>query len=239
MMKEIITGVVIVVFAGACLESSPESTNVTIKASTVSSTGKTSSNGRIAANSVIITDFKINLSNIKFELDEEDSRHSESPVYEDQKLMGPFQLDLLNPDETLNQTIASLDIPSGVYEKVEVRFDNSATGTELAGKTYVIKGTIDGVPFICWSDEDTKIELDFENAQVDVVANGDALITNIKISIDALLARFTELAKAGTLKDTDGDGVIEITTENDDDNRSLGREVKGLLETECHIDDKD
>lgn len=239
MLKKLITGISIILLAAACMESSPESSNVTIKASATSSTGKTSSSGRVAATNVAITDFKINISRVKFELDEEDDRFDDTPEYEDVKLTGPFLLDLLNPNETLTQIIASVDLPSGTYEEVKFKFEKSIDGGEMSGKTFLIKGTIDDKAFIIWSGEDAELEVDFENADKDVLAGGDGLIVNIKIKIDALLTRITELVKAGLLKDQDGDGIIEITTLDDDGHSSIGKEFKDLLEDECHLDDKD
>lgn len=239
MLKKLITGISIALLSAACMKSSPVSTNITVKASATSSTGKTSSSGRVAATNVAITDFKINISKIKFELDEDDDRYNETPEFDDIKLNGPFLLDLLNPDQTLTQIIASVDLPSGTYEEIKFKFDKSTESGEMSGKTFLIKGTIDDKAFLIWSGEDAELEVDFENADQDVLAGGDGVIVNIKIKIDALLARITELAKAGALKDLDGDGVIEITTLDDDGHSSIGKQFKDLLEDECHLDDKD
>lgn len=239
MFRKLFPVLALAVILTACLESSPVSTTVSVKASSYSSTGKTSASGRVETSSVAITDFKVNISNIKFELDEDDDRYDKSPIYEDTKLTGPFLLDLLNPDQTLDQLIASVDLPSGTYEKMEVKFDNSTDSGELNGKTFALKGTIDGKEFILWSDEDAELEVDFENTDDDIAAGGGEIIVNIKIQIDALLARIVQLAKDGALKDVDGDGLIEITTKGDDNSSSIAKEFKKLLEDDCHLDDKD
>jgi hypothetical protein len=41
------------------------------------------------------------------------------------------------------------------------------------GKTYLIKGTIDGKPFIIWSAKRCELEVDFEDLAKDFTVNGN------------------------------------------------------------------
>ena len=112
-MKKISILAVLVLAISSCTNDSTSEGNVTLKASAFSSTGKTSLTARTAAAStVVITDFKINIANIKFETDMEDMMYDKDPMHEDIKLMGPFLLDLLDPNKTLTQIITSVAIPN-------------------------------------------------------------------------------------------------------------------------------
>lgn len=224
----------------SCTNDSSSEGNVTLKATAVSSTGKTSLTARTAAAStVVITDFKINIGNIKFETDMEDMMHDKDPMHEDIKLMGPFLLDLLDPNKTLTQIITSVTTPNAQYEEIEFKFQKSLVAGEMNGKTYMIKGTINGTPFIIWSDKDAELEMDFEDHNKDFTVTGNEMSLNIKIQLDALMLKLTTLANQGLLLDTDGDGVIEISTGFDDGHSLFGEECRDLLENETHLDDKD
>lgn len=224
----------------SCTNDSSSEGNVTLKATAVSSTGKTSLTARTsAASTVVITDFKINIGNIKFETDMADMMHDKDPMHEDIKLMGPFLLDLLDPNKTLTQIITSVTTPNAQYEEIEFKFQKSLVAGEMNGKTYMIKGTINGTPFIIWSDKDAELEMDFEDHNKDFTVTGNEMSLNIKIQLDALMLKLTTLANQGLLLDTDGDGVIEISTGFDDGHSLFGEECRDLLENETHLDDKD
>ena len=241
-MKKISILALLVIAASSCSDNQTDSTsgNVTLKASAVSSTGKTSMTARVAAAStVVITDFKINIGSIKLETDEEDVRHTEDPLHEDVKLTGPFLLDLLDPDKTLSQIITSVSIPNAKYEEIKFKFQPSTLAGEMNGKCFMIKGTVDGKNFVVWSGKEVELEMDFNDPAKDFTVNSNDISLNIKIQIDAIMAKITALAGQGLLVDTDGDGVIEITTGSDDGHHDLGELIRDLLENETHLDDKD
>ncbi|WP_231557120.1 hypothetical protein [Flavobacterium sp. AED] len=224
--------------ASSCTDNPSVNGNVTLKASAVSATGMTSTTARVAS-SVTITDFKINIGNIKLETDEEDVRHNEDSIHEDIKLVGPFLLDLLDPNKTLSQFITSVNVPNAKYEEIKFKFEKSIQPGEMEGKTFLIKGTINGKNFIIWSGEDTELKMDFADPTKDFTVNSNDVTLNIKIQLDALMAKLTTLANQNLLQDTDGDGVIEISTDNDDAHHDLGEQIKSLLEQETDLDDKD
>lgn len=238
-MKKISIFVLAALAISSCSNNPSTSGNVSFKASTVSTTGKTSSTARTAASTVVITDFKVNIGNIKLETDMEDAMHSTDPSYEDVKLMGPFLLDLLDPNKPLSQFITSVDVPNAKYEEIKFNFTKSLIAGDLEGKTFLIKGTINDKPFVIWSAEDIELEMDFMDPTKDFSVNDNSVALNIKIQLDALMAKITTLANQGSLLDTDGDGIIEITTGNDDGHSTLGHQIKELLENETHLDDKD
>ena len=239
-MKKTILLFLITLIVISCSDNSSTTGNVSLKASAVSTTGKTSLTGRIAASStVVITDFKFNIGNIKFETDETDVRHDFDPSHGDVKLTGPFLLDLLDPNKPLSQFITSLNVPNAQYEEIKFKFTKSLVEGEMLGKTFLIKGTINGKDFVIWSAEDTETELDFSDSTKDFTVNDNNLNLNIKVQLDALMEKLTEFSNNGLLVDTDADGIIEITTNVDDEHSSIGRILKKLLEDETNLDDKD
>jgi hypothetical protein len=102
----------------SCSNDSSNSTsgNVSLKATALSTKGKTSLTGRAAASTVVITDFQVNIGKIKLETDSEDAMHDKDSLHEDVKLVGPFLLDLLDPNKPLSQFITSVDVPNAKYE---------------------------------------------------------------------------------------------------------------------------
>ncbi|MFT5714646.1 MAG: hypothetical protein ACI9WT_001208 [Flavobacterium sp.] len=239
-MKKTLILALLVIMMSSCTDNSSTSKNgnVTLKASAVSTSGLTFSAARMAS-TVVITDFKINIGNIKFETDEDDDRYNDEPSHEDVKLMGPFLLDLLDTNKTLSQTIASLAIPNAKYEEIKFKFETGIEVGDMFGKSILIKGTIDGKEFVFWSDKDVELEIDFNEPSKDFTVNSNDISLNIKIQLDALMAKFASLASQNLLLDTDGDGVIEISTRNDDGHHDIGELIRDLLEHETHLDDKD
>ena len=238
-MKKISILALLAFVISSCTKDSATEGNVTMKASAVSTTGKTSLTARTAASTVVLTDFKVNIGNIEFETDMDDAMYSSDPIYDDVKLVGPFLLDLLDPNLTLSPFITSVNVPNARYEEIEFNFEKSTAVGEMNGKTYLIKGTINGKPFIIWSDENAELELDFEDRNKDFTINSNDISLNIKIHLDALMNKLTTLANQGLLLDTDGDGVIEISTGTEDGNNDIGDFIKNLLEQETDLDDKD
>jgi hypothetical protein len=205
-MKQISILALLVIMASACTnDSSTTSGTVALKASAISSTGKTSLTARSAVTStVVLTDFKINIGNIEFETDMEDDRYNMYPFHEDVKLTGPFLIDLLDPNNTLSQIITSVNVPNAKYEEVEFNFKKSLVAGEMNGKTFLIKGTINGKAFMIWSTSDAELELDFEDATKDFTVNGNDIALNFKIHLDAIMAKLITLENQNLLVDRDG-----------------------------------
>jgi hypothetical protein len=239
-MKKISILALLVIVVSSCSDNQTDSTsgNVTLKASAVSTTNMTSATARIAS-TVVITDFKINIGNIKLETDVEDDRYDTDSLHDDVKLAGPFLLDILDPNKTLSQIITTVNVPNAQYEEIKFKFEKSIQPGEMEGKTFLIKGTIDGKNFVVWSGKDAELEMDFADPTKDFTVNSNDVTLNIKIQLDALIAKLTSLASQNLLHDTDGDGVIEISTDNDDGHHDFGEQIKSLLEQETDLDDKD
>lgn len=220
----------------SCTQDNTTDGNVTLKASAVVS--NTNLTARTTTDPVVVlTDFKVNIGSIKFETDVEDERHSEDPTHEDVKLNGPFMLDLLDPNTTLSQIITSLSVPDAQYEEVKFKFTQSLVDGEMLGKSFLIKGTVDGKNFLISSSRESEVEVDFEDASKDFTINSNDLTINLKMSLNGIITRIKTLAGQGLLTDTDNDGVIEITTNSDDNHHDMGEGMRDLLEHETHLED--
>ena len=237
-MKKLSILGLLAIMASSCSDNASTDGNVTLKASAVSTTNMTSATARMAS-TVVITDFKINIGNIKLETDVEDDRYDTDSLHDDVKLAGPFLLDILDPSKTLSQIITTVNVPNAQYEEIKFKFEKSIQPGEMEGKTFLIKGTIDGKNFVVWSGKDAELEMDFADPTKDFTVNSNDVTLNIKIQLDALIAKLTSLASQNLLHDTDGDGVIEISTDNDDGHHDFGEQIKSLLEQETDLDDKD
>lgn len=235
-MKKLSILGLLAIMASSCSDNVSTDGNVTLKASAVSTTNMTSAR---MASTVIITDFKINIGNIKLETDVEDDRFDTDSLHDDVKLAGPFLLDILDPNKALSQIITTVNVPNAQYEEIKFKFEKSIQPGEMEGKTFLIKGTIDGKNFVVWSGKDAELEMDFADPTKDFTVNSNNVTLNIKIQLDALIAKLTSLASQNLLLDTDGDGVIEISTDNDDGHHDFGEQIKSLLEQETDLDDKD
>lgn len=220
----------------SCTQDNTTDGNVTLKASALVS--NTNLTARTTTDPVVVlTDFKVNIGSIKFETDVEDERHSEDPTHEDVKLNGPFLLDLLDPNTTLSQIITSLSVPDAQYEEVKFKFTPSLVDGEMLGKSFLIKGTVDGKNFLISSSRESEVEVDFEDASKDFTINSNDLTINLKMSLNGIITRIKTLAGQGLLTDTDNDGVIEITTNSDDNHHDMGEGMRDLLEHETHLED--
>jgi hypothetical protein len=237
-MKKLSILGLLAIMASSCSDNASTDGNVTLKASAVSTTNMTSATARMAS-TVVITDFKINIGNIKLETDVEDDRYDTDSLHDDVKLAGPFLLDILDSNKTLSQIITTVNVPNAQYEEIKFKFEKSIQPGEMEGKTFLIKGTIDGKNFVVWSGKDAELEMDFADPTKDFTVNSNDVTLNIKIQLDALIAKLTSLASQNLLHDTDGDGVIEISTDNDDGHHDFGEQIKSLLEQETDLDDKD
>jgi hypothetical protein len=240
-MKKIAILSLFALVAIACSkDNSANNGTVTLKASSAFGTAAKSAFSARAVATVTLTDFKVNIGRIKFETDEQDERHNSSDSeFEDVKLTGPFLLDLLDQNQNLSQIIASLNIPNGRYEEIKFKFRQSTIAGEMNGKTFLIKGTVGTKQLLIWSDKELEVNVDFEGHNRDLVINGDNISLNIKLRLDALIAKINDLASQNLLLDGNGDGVIEISTSNVDGNQEIGNIIKDLIHREEHLEDRD
>jgi hypothetical protein len=204
---------------------------VTLKAS---STITASRSAKGTPPAVVLSDFKVNIGSIKLHLDEDSNDSIEDNI----RLKGPFLLDLLDLNQSISQFITTVNVPNGKYEKVKFKFVRSAVPGDMLGKTFSIKGKVYDKDFIIWSQKELHLKIDFEDDD-DIVLNNNDVLLNIKIKLDAIIKKISELDALDAIKDGNGDGVIEISTTEVDGNKKLGDLIRVLLESNCHLNDKD
>lgn len=184
------------------------------------------------AGTIVLNSFKVNLKEIEFELDD-DNQSDDDGFFDgddDIKLNGPFELSLLNSPAA----ITLVDIPNGKYEEVEFKMDkNENSSSPMYNKSIEIKGTINGVPFVYWDDEDEEFEVDYEETNKDITVTGNTIEIVFDFDLNSVLSS-VDLSQA---KDGDGDGVIEIGPSDDDGNSSIADMLDDKLEEFTELDD--
>ncbi|WP_340202325.1 hypothetical protein [Ascidiimonas sp. W6] len=198
-------------------------------------TNAASINNRSFNGEVILSEFKVNLSEIEFEVDDEyydNSDHKSSDddwdndgsydSEDDIELEGPFELDLLSEQVTF----AQISLPNATYEEIEFEFDkNENPSSDLFNKTVLIKGTIGGTPFEFWTAFEEEFELDYEDASKNIVVDSNSSTIVITFNLDLLLS----VIDFSTAVDGNQDGLIEIYNNDPDNNDALADQIKNKL----------
>ncbi|WP_133758715.1 hypothetical protein [Gelidibacter sediminis] len=148
---------------------------------------------------------------------------------DDIELQGPFEIDLLAGNSI---PLASIEIPNGVYEEIEFEFDKSENqDSELFGKSMKLTGQIDGVPFVFWHDFDEEIEIDYEDANTNLVIDNNINEVRINFDLNSVLGMI-DLTSA---TDGNADGTIEISPEDEDGNTDLAELLKDAIKTQIDL----
>ena len=228
----------------SCSENEETSSKVTIlsKATVISPT----SGARIQSE-IVLEEFKINIREIEFEYDEPDAESetdSETEVeniYEDVKLKGPFELNLLdNSGAGLDQIITSTDIPNGNFEEIEFKLHkNEVSSDNMYGKSVYASGNINGIPFVFWHDTDEEFEIDFEDVNQNIILTGESLQVIINFNLGLLFNADTGI-DFSQVADGNENGIIEIHPDDADGNSWLADILKDALEDATDlIEDQD
>lgn len=247
--KILASGLLAISLLAGCSDNDDSGSNgklsISASASFSGTTAKSGTAKMVNAN-VDVTEFRINLKEFELEADfEEMEMEGESEMendeswdddgfydYEDEiELEGPFELDLMDGQITF----INASIPEGVYEEIEFKFGKSTDpDSELYGKSILIEGTIDAVPFVFWHDFEDEVELDFEDAAADITISN----TPEGVVIDFDLAQIFNGAVGVDLtvaKDGNGDGLIEISPSDPDGNNDLAQTIRDLIKEEMDL----
>ncbi len=234
-------------------ESDGEGTlKVSAMASIENGAGKGISSGKNVNTDVFVSDFRINISEFELELDESEYEvefESESESggelefeiewdddgyfnYEDEfELEGPFELDLLAGEISF----LTVDVPNGTFEELEFKFDtNTNSESDLFGKSVLIQGTVNDIPFVFWHDFEDEVEVDFENPEFDIAIRDNT--EGITIEFD--LSRIFDVVSGIDLSqaaDGNEDGTIEISPQDEDGNNALAEEIRELIKTATEL----
>ncbi|MBL7472193.1 hypothetical protein IS446_05250 [Robertkochia sp. 1368] len=189
-----------------------------------------------------ITTFLINMEEFELEIDHEDDDYDgedDDEMWDDDgyydsedefELEGPFVVDMLAGKVEL----MNINMPMGPFDEIEFDFEKSDDPESiLFGKSILVEGTFEGVPFIFWHDFMDEIEVDFEDVEKDIVITEGTESVTIYFDIANMfsLEQGIDLSEA---KDGNGDGVIEISPKDEDGNNQLAHDLKEALK--AHID---
>ena len=178
------------------------------------------------ADRVALESFKINIAEIEIEFDDDDPLFYDDHHYATEyEFKGPFEIELIrdgNPFEVI--ILNDVELPAAAYDEIEFEFDkNKNPNSPMYGKTMIIKGHIDGIPFIFWSDKEIEMEIEFDEL-VYVNDAHNALLT-VSFDLGALLNPALGGLDITSAKDRNGDGLIEIYKNDPDGNSDLANSI--------------
>lgn len=200
------------------------------KATITNTTPKNSSSAKGLFNNLNITSLKINIKNIEFGVNENEGEHMNpnDSIYHDLELDGPFLLDLASGNTTID--IANVQIPNNVYDKVQFELNkNTNPNSTIFGKSIEIKGDINGVPFIFWTDAEEEMKVNFSATNTNIVVNGTTTTTTINFNLNTIFGAASTIDFSLAV-DGNTDGIIEISPDNIDGNADLADLIKNLFE---------
>lgn len=186
----------------------------------------------ITDNKVVVNSFKINIKEIEFDMDDDFSNGDGFYGDDDDiELKGPFELNLLGgPTE-----IVGLNIPNGVYEEVEFKMHKSNnSSSDMFNKSIKMEGTINAVPFIFWHNVEEDFEIDYEDTNQQLVVKEN---NPVNVVFDFDLNAVLSAIDLSTAVDGNKDGIIEISPNDPDGNRSLANKIKDKIKDFCDLED--
>ena len=181
-----------------------------------------------AINGIAIETFTINIGEIEFEFD--DDNNNNGLTYSEITLKGPFELDLVKDGQGQVVTLINgLNLPETGYDEIEFEFDkNENPISEMYKKTLLIKGTINGTPFIFFTEEEFDMEIEFEEP-VDLSEVESAIIM-VSFDVQALFDPAQGGIDITNAQDGNGNGIIEIYEDDPDGNKKLAEKIEDHLE---------
>jgi hypothetical protein len=181
-----------------------------------------------ALSGVAIETVTINIEEIEFEFD--DDNNNNGLTYSEIKLKGPFEIDLVKDGQGMVVTlIDDLNLPETGYDEIEFEFDKSENPiSEMYKKTILIKGTINGTPFIFFTEEEFEMEIEFEDP-VDLSEVQSAIIM-VSFDVQALFDPTQGGIDITAAQDGNGNGIIEIFEDDPDGNEKLAEKIEDHLE---------
>lgn len=218
------------IFSSCSKDDDEVKNKLAIKFQATYPTSKSADFKSILVDGVVLESFKINISEIEFEFDDDDPLFDDDSIATDYELDGPFEIELMKDGNPLEAIIVNnVELPAAAYDEIEFEFDkNNNRNSELYGKTAIIKGNIDGTPFIFWADDEIEMEIEFD----ELFYLDDARNALLTVSFDLSALFNPALGGIDITNATDGnqDGIIEIHPNDTDGNRELAKLVWKRME---------
>lgn len=252
----IISAILIMAITFSCSkESTPLTTSGTVnlkaKATLINLAAKSNISKKNLSN-LTISSFKINIKNIEFDrdmdgdsnhnsnhgsnLNEESNLNHNDSTYTNMAMQGPFELDLVANDTSIS--IATTNIPNNNFNEIKFELHKSTDPlSSIFGKSIEIKGEISGVPFIYWTSEEEEMKVTFNSTSTNIVVDGSTTTAIINFDLSTIFGA-TSLIDFSTAIDGNGDGIIEISSDNIDGNVELAHLIKNLLEEDSEIENE-
>lgn len=179
------------------------------------------SGGRLEG-TVEITDFRLSIRDVAFK-NEDDNLPEFDTI--DIKFSGPYQLDLLSGADPLVETIGAAEIPNGNYKEIRFKLhkdEDLASTDDLFDRSIFLAGNIDGTPFEMWHDTSENLDV---GRSTGVIVLDNQINISVNFSIDQFLnsLHIIDLTQA---VDGNGDGLIEINTNDPDGNKEIADLLK-------------
>jgi hypothetical protein len=173
----------------------------------------------ISSHHVVIEDFRLSIRDVEFKND--DSQLDSADV----QFRGPFDLDLASATNALSQTIGDAVVDPGLYKVLRFKLHKSRereASHVLYDRSLYMNGSINGVPFEFWHDTSENMDLEDD---LGIQVTEEQVEVSVLFHMDQFLSSFhsIDLSQAA---DNDGDGLIEINPDDDDDNGWLADELK-------------
>lgn len=205
-------------------------TAIKFEANYLTATAKTSIAKSTLAEILVVESFKINIEEIEIEFDENDPMFATDSVATDYELEGPFEIDLMKDGNALETTIVNnVEFPSAAYEEIEFEFSKSENSiSDMYGKSIRIEGTINGTPFIFWSDEEVEIEIEFE--ELVYLDEASSAVLTVSFDLTSLFNPAVGGIDITTATDGNQNGIIEIYPDDPDGNSNLAEQILEKIE---------
>lgn len=177
-----------------------------------------------AAEGTVITDAKVSISEFELEvvnIDVSLNLLSELEI----ELKEPRVITLMAEGEAQTEVIAEGKLQNGLYSEAEFSYHKNlsvSASDEMHGKSILVKGTWNGAPFVCWTDEEEDVEIDFEGEGVNVEGSEEIYVT---FYLDQVINKID----FSVAVDGNADGVIEIGPGGVDGNTALYAAMKAGL----------
>ena len=193
-------------------DQAPQAEGAATRSTNASATGTVVTDAQIS-----ISEFELEIINLSADL----NLLSELEI----ELKEPRIITLVSEGEAQTAIIAEGNLQHGLYSEAEFSYHKNLsveTSDEMYGKSIRVKGTHNGVPFMCWTDDENDVEIEFEGEGVNVTDKGEIYITfyinKVVNEIDFSLA-----------VDGNADGTIEIGPEGVDGNAALYAAIQAGL----------
>lgn len=252
-ITQMIIAIFIIAFTISCSKNnsslSPVASKGTVDLKAKVTLNKTAAKSTASAknlNGLTISSFIINIKNIEFDRNEEDSSTNHSDLNEDSnlnhndsiytnvELQGPFELNLSSGTTSID--VVNVDIPNNIFDKIQFELNKSTDPqSAIFGKSIEIKGDINGTPFIFWTDAEEEMQINFSAANTNIVVNSTTTTTTINFNLSNIFGAASTIDFSAAV-DGNGDGIIEISPNNIDGNANLANTIKNLLEEDTDLE---